>query len=53
MSMHGAITVDRTRGTDGAVDSITTGPKGGTTTVDRSRNADGTVDRTVTRTPVK
>jgi hypothetical protein len=44
-------TVDRTRGADGAIDSVTTAPKGGTTIVDRSRNADGTTNRTVTTTP--
>jgi len=43
--------VDRSRGADGAVDSVTTGPRGGTTTVERSINADGTVNRTVTTTP--
>jgi hypothetical protein len=43
--------VDRGRGADGLVDSVTTGPQGGTRTVDRTRNADGTVNRVVTDTP--
>jgi hypothetical protein len=47
----GVVTVDRTRGADGAVDSLSTGPNGGTTAIDRSRNADGTVNRIVTTTP--
>jgi hypothetical protein len=46
----GVATVDRTRGADGAVNSLTTGPNG-TTYIDRSRNADGTVNRIVTTTP--
>jgi hypothetical protein len=44
-------TIDRSRGADGAVDSLATGPRGGTTLADRSRNADGTTSRSVTTTP--
>ena len=44
-------TVDRSRGTDGVIDSLTTGPQGGTMWVDRTRNADGTTNRTVMTTP--
>ena len=42
--------VERSRGADGAIDKLSTGPKGGTRLVDRSRNADGTMNKTVTAT---
>jgi hypothetical protein len=42
-------TIDRTRGTDGAIDATITGRQGGSTAVDRSRNGDGTTDATIVR----